>query len=64
MTVADHLPAGPFEEQLWAAHQDGQQALCLSLLREADLALPITAAAAAGAEPPRGRPPPTPSGPG
>ncbi|MET8870185.1 SseB family protein [Nonomuraea sp. NPDC004580] len=52
MTVADHLPAGPFEEQLWAAYQDGQQALCLSLLREADLALPITAAAAAGAEPP------------
>ncbi|MEU1390752.1 MULTISPECIES: SseB family protein [unclassified Nonomuraea] len=52
MTSSDHLPATPFEEQLWAAHQDGQIALCLGLLRDADLALPITAAAAAGTEPP------------
>jgi hypothetical protein len=52
MTADDQPPAGPFEERLWAAHRDGRQALCLSLLREADLALPITAAAAAGTEPP------------
>lgn len=52
VTVDDHFPASPFEEQLLAAYQDGQQAACLSLLREADLALPITAAAAAGAERP------------
>jgi hypothetical protein len=48
----DHDPVTPFEEQLWAAHRDGRTAVCLSLLRNADLALPITAAAAAGAEPP------------
>ncbi|MEV0617738.1 SseB family protein [Nonomuraea sp. NPDC050404] len=47
MTADDQPPVGPFEERLWAAHRDGQQALCLSLLREADLALPITAGAAA-----------------
>lgn len=52
MTAVDHLPATPFEERLWAAHQDGQRALCLSLLRGADLALPITAAAAEGRETP------------
>ncbi|TMR99697.1 SseB family protein [Nonomuraea basaltis] len=52
MMSTDHRPATPFEEQLWAAHQDGQEALCLSLLRDADLALPITAAAAAGTEAP------------
>ncbi|MCF6470282.1 SseB family protein [Nonomuraea sp. MG754425] len=52
MTDDDQPPAGPFEERLWAAHRDGRQALCLSLLREADLALPITAAAAGGAERP------------
>ncbi|NUR90956.1 MAG: SseB family protein, partial [Nonomuraea sp.] len=48
MTSSDHLPVTPFEERLWAARQDGQDALCLALLRDADLALPITAAAAAG----------------
>ncbi|MGV9380201.1 SseB family protein [Nonomuraea sp. NPDC003707] len=52
MTSSDHEPATPFEERLWAAHQDGQDALCLSLLRDADLALPITAAAADGTEAP------------
>ncbi|MFG6197060.1 SseB family protein [Nonomuraea sp. JJY05] len=52
MTSSDHEPATPFEERLWAAHRDGQGALCLSLLRDADLALPITAAAAAGTEAP------------
>ncbi|AQZ62874.1 unnamed protein product [[Actinomadura] parvosata subsp. kistnae] len=52
MTADDQPPAGPFEERLWAAHEEGRQALCLSLLREADLALPISAAAAAGLEPP------------
>ncbi|GAA4520782.1 MULTISPECIES: SseB family protein [Nonomuraea] len=52
MTSIDHQPATPFEERLWAAHQDGQTALCLSLLRDADLALPITAGAAAGTEAP------------
>ncbi|MEV4172961.1 SseB family protein [Nonomuraea sp. NPDC049709] len=52
MTADDHPPAGPFEERLWAAYRDGQRALCLSLLREADLALPITAAAAEGREAP------------
>ena len=52
MTSSDHQPATPFEERLWAARADGQDALCLSLLRDADLALPITAAAAAGTEAP------------
>jgi hypothetical protein len=45
-------PASAFEERLWAAHAAGQTDLCLSLLRDADFALPITAAAAQGAEPP------------
>ncbi|MFC4116807.1 SseB family protein [Nonomuraea zeae] len=48
MTSSDHQPGTPFEEQLAAA----QGALRLSLLRDADLALPITAAAAAGTEAP------------
>ncbi|MEV6033823.1 SseB family protein [Nonomuraea sp. NPDC052116] len=52
MTSSDHEPTTPFEERLWAAHRDGQDALCLSLLRDADLALPITTAAAAGTEAP------------
>ncbi|TMR14396.1 SseB family protein [Nonomuraea turkmeniaca] len=52
MTLTHYRPATPFEERLWAAHQDGHDALCLSLLRDADLALPITAAAAAGTEAP------------
>jgi hypothetical protein len=52
MTMSDHHPATPFEERLWAARENGQEALCLSLLRDADLALPITAAAAAGTEAP------------
>ncbi|SEF89678.1 SseB protein N-terminal domain-containing protein [Nonomuraea solani] len=52
MTVDDHSPVGPFEERLWAAYRDGRRAVCLSLLRGADLALPITAAAAAGDEAP------------
>ncbi|GAA2299918.1 hypothetical protein GCM10010149_56120 [Nonomuraea roseoviolacea subsp. roseoviolacea] len=45
---SDLHPATPFEERLLAAREDGQEALCLSLLRDADLALPITAAAADG----------------
>ncbi|MGW0802394.1 SseB family protein [Nonomuraea sp. NPDC002799] len=52
MTSSEHRPATPFEELLWAARADGQDALCLSLLRGADLALPVTAAAAAGDERP------------
>ncbi|GAA3567629.1 hypothetical protein GCM10022419_055550 [Nonomuraea rosea] len=52
MRSSDHLPGTPFEERLWAAHADGQSALCLSLLRDADLALPISPAAAAGTEAP------------
>ncbi|MFC7586059.1 SseB family protein [Nonomuraea antimicrobica] len=52
MSADDQPPSGPFEERLWVAHSDGQQALCLSLLREAELALPITAEAAAGTEAP------------
>ncbi|MEV0381326.1 SseB family protein [Nonomuraea sp. NPDC050643] len=52
MRVDDHTPAGPFEERLWEAYREGRRALCLSLLRGADLALPITAAAAAGTEAP------------
>ncbi|MBT2228569.1 SseB family protein [Nonomuraea sp. NEAU-A123] len=52
MMMSDHHPATPFEERLWAARENGQEALCLSLLRDADLALPITAAAAAGTEAP------------
>jgi hypothetical protein len=47
-----HVPVTPFEERLWAAREDGQDAYCLSLLRDADLALPITAQAAAGTEAP------------
>ncbi|WP_336204530.1 SseB family protein [Nonomuraea sp. LPB2021202275-12-8] len=52
MTSNDHQPVTPFEERLWAACRDGQEALSLGLLRDADLALPITAAAAAGTETP------------
>ncbi|MEV0146446.1 MULTISPECIES: SseB family protein [unclassified Nonomuraea] len=52
MTPSDLHPATPFEERLLTAREDGQEALCLSLLRDADLALPITAAAAAGTEAP------------
>ncbi|MEV8633405.1 SseB family protein [Streptosporangium sp. NPDC051023] len=44
-------PSGSFEERLWAAFEAGQTALCLSMLREADFVLPITEAAAQGAEP-------------
>ncbi|WP_326820133.1 SseB family protein [Streptosporangium sp. NBC_01756] len=44
------LPFGQFEERLWAAFEAGQTALCLSLLRDADFVLPITRAAAQGAE--------------
>ncbi|GGO77442.1 SseB family protein [Nonomuraea cavernae] len=42
----------PFEEELEAAHAAGDLARCLSLLREADFALPISAEAAAGLERP------------
>ncbi|GAA4231735.1 hypothetical protein FHR32_004129 [Streptosporangium album] len=45
------LPSSPFEERLWAAFEAGQTALCLSLLKDADFALPITRAAAEGTEP-------------
>ncbi|WP_406318562.1 SseB family protein [Streptosporangium sp. NBC_01639] len=44
------LPFSQFEERLWAAFEAGQTALCLSLLRDADFVLPITRAAAQGAE--------------
>ncbi|MEU8248782.1 SseB family protein [Nonomuraea sp. NPDC048916] len=42
----------PFEDELEAAFAAGDLARCLSLLREADFALPISEAAAAGQEPP------------
>lgn len=44
-------PSSPFEEALWAAFEAGATALCLSLLKDADLALPISAAAFEGTEP-------------
>ncbi|MFF4772105.1 SseB family protein [Microtetraspora fusca] len=44
-------PSGPFEEELWAAFAAGRTALCLSMLKDADFALPITRAAFEGAEP-------------
>ncbi|MEV6865895.1 SseB family protein [Streptosporangium subroseum] len=44
-------PSSSFEERLWAAFEAGRTALCLSLLRDADFVLPITRAAAEGAEP-------------
>ena len=40
--------ASPFEQRLQAAHAQGDLALCLSLLREADFALPLEERAAAG----------------
>lgn len=46
-------PASEFEEDLLAAHLAGDAATCLRLLRETEFALPISAAAAAGDEPPR-----------
>jgi len=46
-------PTGPFEEQLWAAYQAEESGACLALLRTTELALPISAEAAAGDEPPR-----------
>ena len=50
MSGAVH-PSGPFEERLWAVFEGGDTALCLSLLKDADFVLPITRAAAEGAEP-------------
>ena len=46
-------PTGPFEEQLWAAHQGQNSGACLALLKTTELALPISPEAAAGDEPPR-----------
>lgn len=46
-------PIGPFEEQLWAAHRAQDSGTCLALLRTTEFALPISAQAAAGDEPPR-----------
>ncbi|MBF8193890.1 SseB family protein [Nonomuraea sp. K274] len=43
--------ATPFEQQLAAAHAQGDLAFALSLLREADFALPISESAAAGRDP-------------
>jgi hypothetical protein len=43
--------ASPFEEHLIRAHERGDLALCLRLLRDADLACPISDAAATGEEP-------------
>ncbi|MEU4326095.1 SseB family protein [Nonomuraea dietziae] len=45
-----HDPSGPFEEQLWAAFEAGRTALCLSMLKDADLAMPTSKAAAEGHE--------------
>ncbi|MFC7380817.1 SseB family protein [Sphaerisporangium rhizosphaerae] len=44
-------PAGAFEEGLGSAFAAGDLALCLGLLRLAQLALPVSPAAAAGLEP-------------
>ncbi|GII78356.1 hypothetical protein Sru01_33380 [Sphaerisporangium rufum] len=44
-------PEGPFEERLSAAFAAGDTTLCLALLAHADLAVPVTPAAAAGREP-------------
>lgn len=46
-------PNDPFEEQLWAAYQVEDTGTCLALLRTTEFALPISAEAAAGSEPPR-----------
>ncbi|MDQ3734958.1 MAG: SseB family protein [Actinomycetota bacterium] len=46
-------PASPFEEQLLEAHRAEDTPRCLQLLRSTEFALPISAAAAAGEEPPR-----------
>ncbi|WP_431894378.1 SseB family protein [Nonomuraea sp. bgisy101] len=43
-------PSSPFEEQLWAAFEAGRTALCLSMLKDADFALPMSRAAAEGTE--------------
>ncbi|MFG3440848.1 SseB family protein [Nonomuraea sp. NPDC047897] len=45
-------PVSPFEEQLHAAVTAGEPARGLALLRDADFALPVTEAAAAGREQP------------
>ncbi|MGI8720952.1 MAG: SseB family protein [Geodermatophilaceae bacterium] len=47
------VPTGPFEEQLWAAYQAEQTGACLAMLKTTEFALPISAAAATGAQPPR-----------
>ncbi|MFE3451283.1 SseB family protein [Nonomuraea sp. NPDC059194] len=44
-------PSSPFEEQLWAAFEAGNTALCLSMLKDADFALPMSRAAFEGSEP-------------
>ena len=44
-------PAGPFERDLLQAVTAGDDDAALALIREASLALPLTAAAAAGSEP-------------
>lgn len=46
-------PTGPFEEQLWEAYQAEESGSCLALLRTTELALPISAEAAARREAPR-----------
>lgn len=52
VTVAAWTPASPFEETLLSAYEAGDTAQCLTLLRGATLALPISEAAADGREPP------------
>lgn len=49
--VGDWNPAGPFEVVLGSAFAAGELAACLSLLRAADFALPISPAAAVGHQP-------------
>ncbi len=46
-------PTGSFEQQLWAAYRGEQTGRCLAMLKTTELALPISAEAAAGTEPPR-----------
>jgi hypothetical protein len=50
--VREWEPTSPFEKGLGAAFATGDLALCLAMLRDAELALPISEAAAAGHEPP------------
>ncbi|GAA3812253.1 hypothetical protein GCM10022226_36130 [Sphaerisporangium flaviroseum] len=51
IVVREWEPAGPFEQMLGSAFEGDDLSLCLALLRNAEFALPISPAAAAGEEP-------------